>query len=113
MDKKTKRIIWIVIAVAVVLISGFWLSDYLNSSKTVTFDQFLKLLESGKINQLYIDGYSWTGRLIENGRVVGNYAAIGPSLYDYESIMAFIQDLGVNASKVQIEFVDPNAGSIW
>ena len=113
MDKKTKRIIWIVIAVAVVLIAGFWLSDYLNAAKTVTFDQFLKLLESGQINQLYIDGYSWTGRLIENGRVVGNYAAIGPSLYDYESIMAFIQDLGVNASKVQIEFVDPNAGSIW
>lgn len=112
MNKKSRTLVWVIAGLAIVLVLGFLISDFLNGANEITFDEFLKLLDSGKISQLYIDGYEWTGKAVVDGRAV-SYKAVGPSLYDYQSVLAFIQSLGANAANLKIKFTDPNAGSIW
>ena len=71
-------------------------------------------LHAGEINRLHVDGYNWTGYLIDaSGKVVSgskSYTAVAPSLYDYEAVRALIETF---QGKIDIQFTDPNAGSIW
>ena len=113
MSKKTKTIIGIIIAVLVVGLLVFLFTDIIGKAEELDFPQFENFVKSGKINKLYIDGYNWTGEVIENGRVVKSYTAIGPSIYDYESYALYISSLGSLTEFPAVEFIDPNAGSFW
>ena len=73
MNKKTKTIIWIIVAVVVVGLIGVFISDFLNAAREISFTAFMNKLAAGEINELYVDGYVWTGRLINtNGSVVAS-----------------------------------------
>ncbi len=80
---------------------------------SLTYTEFIRYVEEGKINRIYVDGYNWRGELIVNGAVQNYYATVGPSLYDSEALRAMQtawNKLGLN---VNISLADPNAGSIW
>ena len=80
---------------------------------SLTYTEFIRYVEEGKINRIYVDGYNWRGELIVNGAVQNYYATVGPSLCDSEALRAMQtawNELGLN---VNISLADPNAGSIW
>ena len=109
MNKKNKIIIWIVVAVVLVGFLGLFISQMLNAAQKVDFSELKNLIETGKIQELYLDGYTWTGFQIVNDRVVNKVYAFGPQLYDPEAweILEYLE------GQVKIEFADPNAGGLW
>ena len=111
MNKKTKTIIWAIVAVVVVALIGVLISDILGGATDISLDEFLAKLESGEITKLYVDGYEWTGYATVDGREVA-YATIGSSVYDFASLQAF-REAVLNDSNVQLTLADPNAGSVW
>ena len=115
MKKSNKTILWIVIGVIAVVLVGFMLSDILNAAASITFTDMLKLIEDGKINHLYVDGYTWQASLVQDGVVKTIYQVEGgPSIYDYSSFAKFMEGLSnaqVDISKLTVEFADPNSGS--
>ena len=113
MNKKSKKIVWIVIAVLGVALIGLLLSDVINKVTEVSFIEFMELIEKGKINRLYVDAYEWTGYTLDAEKnVVATYSTVAPSLYNYDSLLAFVNSF--NESVIpDISFSDPNAGSIW
>ena len=113
MSKKTKTIIGILIAVAVAGLLAFLLTDVIAAARQIDFPKFEAYILGGKINKIYIDGYNWTGELIENGKVIESFNAIGPSIYDYQSYADFMSKYEGLQTLPAVEFTDPNAGSIW
>ena len=118
MNKKTKTIIWIVVAVVAVALVGILLSDVINKAKEKPFNEFLVLLQNGTIDKLDIDAYNWTGYTLEGGNVVATYTTVAPSIYNYDSFYAFCVDMGLGTGTLatlpfELNFGDPNAGSIW
>ena len=121
MNKKSKTIIWIVVAVVLVALLGVLLSDVIGGVEEVSFwgeGGFLDKLVKGEINELYIDAYNWTGYFVgEDGQRAAAFTAVGPSIYDYNSFQLFLSDLaGVDPAALpsfSVEFTDPNAGSVW
>lgn len=111
MNKKTKTIIWAIVAVVVVALIGVLISDILGGATDISLDEFLAKLESGEITKLYVDGYEWTGYATVDGREVA-YATIGSSVYDFASLQAF-REAVLDGSNVQLTLADPNAGSVW
>ena len=111
MNKKTKTIIWAIVAVVVVALIGVLISDILGGATDISLDEFLAKLESGEITKLYVDGYEWTGYATVDGREVA-YTTIGSSVYDFASLQAF-REAVLNDSNVQLTLADPNAGSVW
>ena len=113
MNKKTKTIIWIVVAVLAVGLVGVLLSDILGRATELSFTDFMTKIAEGKINALYVDGYAWQGMFVENGRVIASYTTVAPSIYDYASLTKLLEGFISAGVSVNIEFVDPNAGSVW
>lgn len=109
MNKKTKSIVWIVIGVLLVAVLGIMVSEMINSANEVSFRDFMNKLSDGTITNLYVNGYEWTGKTIVDGRVTAAYTTVAPSIYDYQSLMSFLQSMG--ATNFDISFTDPNAGS--
>ncbi len=109
MSKRAKIIMWIVIAVLVVALIAILLSDVFGGNKII-FSDFLVKLKKGEVKSIYVDGYNWEATLT-NGVAVTVEG--GPSIYDYTSFSVFCSDYGLDISKVNVEFADPNAGSVW
>ena len=123
MNKKTKTIIWIVLAIVGVFLVSLLLSDVIAGAKEKSFNEFLALLKAGQINKLHIDAYNWTGYLVDaNGKVLETYTTIAPSIYNYDSFYSFCAEFGIidpsnglvtGVLPFELNFTDPNAGSIW
>ncbi len=96
----------------VAVLVGILLSNVLNGAKEIDAAEFLTKLQNGEIKKLYIDAYNWTGYAVDaNGRVTATYETVMPSIYDFNSFMVMADKYGVKLTN--IEFADPNAGSIW
>ena len=120
MNKRTKTIIWIVVAVVAVVAIGLLISSLLNQAEEITYSQLLEKLRANDYEKvaLYVDGYTWQATFTGFDKGVNVYSvAGGPSIYEYNSYSNFIFDLTqegkVDVSKIVIELTDPNAGSIW
>ncbi len=119
MNKKTKTIIWIVVAVLVVALVGILLSDILTSATELASNEFIQYIVEGKINVIYVDGYSWEGQFVVDGVIKNRYEPMGGgmfSVYDAASYLQFITMLstaGVDIDGLKIIMTDPNAGSVW
>ena len=114
MNKKTKTIIWIVVAVVAVAIVGILLSDVLAQANQLDFTEFRDLILAGKINRVYVNAFNWTGYMVSaEGKVVATYTTNAPSVHYYADWAAFVQTLGDKAEALKVEFSDPNAGSVW
>ena len=127
MNKKSKTILWIVIAVVAVVLLGILLSDIAAQGTKVSYDLFLELLKGPvkvngntlqQITHLNIDAYNWTGYVKDaNGKILATYTTVGPEIYDFNAFYywwasVFGADTVVDKLP-QITFEDPNAGSIW
>ena len=114
MNKKTKTIIWVVVAVVLVALLGFLLTDILGGPTELSFNAFHEKIANGEITKLYIDGYVWTGYGTIEGKEVA-YTTIAPSIYDFSSAKAFFESVAPESGALALElhFTDPNAGSIW
>ena len=114
MNKKTKTVFWIVMAIVIVVVLAILFQQLIAPRYvSLTYTEFIRYVEEEKINRIYVDGYNWRGELIVNGAVQNYYATVGPSLYDSEALRAMQtawNKLGLN---VNISLADPNAGSIW
>ncbi len=111
MNKKTKTIIWIVVAVVVVGLLFVLFSDILGGAYELSFSEFMTKLASGEIKTLHVDGYQWKGYTSESSSKY--YSAVAPSIYGYGDLMSLLESIGPAGQNVSITFTDPNAGSIW
>jgi len=118
LNKKTKTIIWIVVAVAAFALIGVLFTNVLTGADELTFTDFLAKLKEGKITELYIDAYNWTAYVKDaNGKVTEAYTTVAPSIYNYDSFYYFCHTLGVIPEATgqlpfALNFTDPNAGSM-
>jgi len=114
LNKKTKTIIWIVLGIALIAILGVMIMNFVNAGKELTFDAFYGKVITGEINELYVDAYNWTGKVVIDGKVTDTYTTVAPSIFDYESFATLKGELNPDvASNLMVQFSDPNAGSIW
>ncbi len=121
MNKKTKTIVWILVGVAVVALLGVLLSDIIGGAEALSIPEFLAKLAKGEINELYVDAYNWTGKVVDaEGRTTAVYTVTMPSIYDFSSFHAveeYIKANGVDnfslMNLTHFEMSDPNAGSVW
>ena len=82
MNKKTKTLIWVIVAVVAVLLVGVVISDVLGSAQSISIPEFIGKLAKGEINELYVDAYNWTGYTVVDGRVTAAYTVTMPSIYN-------------------------------
>lgn len=131
MNKKTKTIIWIIVAIFAIVLVGILISNIFGSAKTLTIPEFIGKLASGEINELYVDAHKWTGYTVVDGRVTVAYTVTMPSIYDFSSFQAveeYINDCLKQLAQInpgsypesfslmmlsRFEMADPNAGSVW
>ncbi|MBR4942980.1 MAG: hypothetical protein IKZ28_03030, partial [Clostridia bacterium] len=121
MNKKTKTIIWIVVAIVAVVLVGILLSDVVNAAVELAFmgeGSFIEKIVRGEINEIYVDAYNWTGYFVDaSGKRVATYKTIAPSIYNFDSFYVFMENLkaanGGSLPAFTANFADPNAGSIW
>ncbi len=109
MTKKTKTFIWIIVAVVAAVLVWILLSDVFAGETELSVFEMLNKLASGEIKKLHIDAYNWTAY----GNDGKTYTAVMPSLYNFDSFMAFVTSEGIDTTKFALSFSDPNAGSIW
>ncbi len=107
MNKKTKRIIWAIVAVLGIALIGVLLSSVINRATELNAVEFLNKLSNGEFQELYVDAYNWTG-VTANGK---SYTTVLSSIYDFSSFKAFAETYAGKVEK--ITFADPNAGSVW
>ncbi|MBR2442290.1 MAG: ATP-dependent zinc metalloprotease FtsH [Clostridia bacterium] len=103
-----------IVALVAVALIGVLLSDVINPAQELDFygeKGFYERLLSGEIQEVYVDAYNWTGYTLENGKRAETFTAIGPSIYNYESLQSFLESFGENP-KFTLELADPNAGSV-
>lgn len=108
MTRKTKTIIWIIVALVVVAIVGVLLSDVFSNEKEIELFAFIDKIESGEITKLHIDGYEWTGYTDKE-----TYVTIAGSGYDMEYLMKLREQLAGKGIDLEVSLSDPNAESIW
>ena len=113
MNRKSKTIMWIVIAVIAVILVSILMSDIIGAGTEIGINEFIAKIKSGEITTVYIDAYEATGTAAGGKQ----YTAIISSIYDMSGYESFINLLGGPESPVvnsiSIELTDPNAGSIW
>ena len=111
MNKKTKTIIWVIVAVVLVAVLGILFAEIISPRYTeLTFTEVYEKVAAGAINQVYEDGDNLKGVLIDaSGKGMAYYSTVGPNPYDAAN--PIIQEW--IAKGVDIIYKDPNAGSIW
>ncbi|MBQ9114158.1 MAG: ATP-dependent zinc metalloprotease FtsH [Clostridia bacterium] len=110
MTRKSKKIMWIVIAVLAALLIGVLLSDVFDDTKSIVYSEFYKKLDMGEITELKIDGFIWTGKEYDpiTGKLIATYKTVA---FDGYGNSEFINQLIEGG--VAVKFVDPNESSIW
>ena len=111
MNKKTKTIIWVIVAVVLVAVLGILFAEIISPRYVeISFSEFNQKVLEGKINQAFFDGYQDKGQFVdEAGKVTGFLSCVGPN--PYEGNNPFIQAWLTKG--VELVYKDPNAGSIW
>ncbi len=123
MNKRTKTIIWIVVAAVAVAAITFLITSLLNQAEEIAYSQLLEKLGSNNYEKvaLYVDGYNWQATFTYADKSVDVFSVAGaPSIYNYTDYINFRASLSsgelgvaVPMAKVMVELTDPNAGSIW
>ena len=104
MTKRTKTIVWIIVAVLGVSLLGILLSDVIGGAVKVDFTTLKGMIDTKQIQKIYVDAYEWTALGVDGK----TYIAIGPSIYDAEGITIIEYLMSQN---IAVEYTDPNAGS--
>ena len=91
MNKKTKTIIWIIVAVISVFLIYTLLGDVIGRAQEVDYLRFEELIINGadvdgdlttdRITKLNVDAYNLTGYVMKDGKVIATYTTNYSSLY--------------------------------
>ena len=110
MSKKTKTIIWIVIAVVAVAVLGILFQQFIAPRYAeISFSQFLEKVNNGEINYVNISSYKLEGYLKDaNGATKNYFYCYSWSPYTSGELAEILMGAGVD-----VTFANPNAGGIW
>ena len=118
MNKKSKTIIWIIVAVVLIGVVGVFIGNIINSANTVSYTDLLSIIQTEDVRAVYVDGYVWQV-VLENGTKINCEG--GPGIYGYADFSNWLTDIGfVDADGNRLPFdklgfdlvfADPNAGS--
>ena len=103
MTKKTKTIVWIIVAILGVAFIGVLFSDILTGSSVISYSELSKKIDAGQIKELVVDLYEFKATDFKGD----TFIAIGPSIYDDVATCNSLTSLGIN-----LTLIDPNAGSL-
>ena len=120
MNKRTKNLIWAALGIALVAIFALFLINIINGAQELPFNEFVSQLQTAQLAgakiELYVDGYVWEA-YIAQGSTITQIKAIGPEIYSYLDYQEFIANFMGSAtgglSNIQVDFTDPNAGSLF
>jgi len=111
LNKKTKTIFWVILAVVLVAVFGILLQQIISPKYTeIAFSEFCLKVEKGEITKVFIDNYNLKGEFVDGTKTL-YYSSTGINAYTGEAYEALIS--GWIDKGVYIQFEDPNAGSIW
>ena len=114
MKRKTKFLIWITVGIAAAVLLFILFSDIFGGAVEKSFSELQVLIVNKEVNWIYVDGYHWEAKLIENGKTISHYVAEGgPGIYNYLDYSQFLRDHNIDPNAFKVVFSDPNAGSIW
>ena len=110
MSKKTKTIIWIVIAVVAVAVLGILFQQFIAPRYAeISFSQFLEKVNNGEINYVNISSYKLEGYFKDaNGATKNYFYCYSWSPYTSGELAEILMGAGVD-----VTFANPNAGGIW
>ncbi len=110
MSKKTKTIIWIVIAVVAVAVLGILFQQFIAPRYAeISFSQFLEKVNNGEINYVNISSYKLEGYFKDaNGATKNYFYCYSWSPYTSGELAELLMGAGVD-----VTFANPNAGGIW
>ena len=97
-----------VLSVVLTILLTCLLVEIFEKPQKISFSELNQLISEGQIQELYINGYEWTGYTVKNGDVVAKYVAIGPEMYSSSEFLDRLLGEGV-----KVCFADPDAGGIW
>ena len=110
LSKKTKTIIWIVIAVVAVAVLGILFQQFIAPRYAeISFSQFLEKVNNGEINYVNISSYKLEGYFKDaNGATKNYFYCYSWSPYTSGELAEILMGAGVD-----VTFANPNAGGIW
>lgn len=110
MSKKTKTILWIVIAVIAVAVLGILFQQFIAPRYAeISFSQFLEKVNNGEINYVNISSYRLEGYFKDaNGATKNYFYCYSWSPYTSGELADLLMGAGVD-----VTFANPNAGGIW
>ena len=110
LSKKTKTIIWIVIAVVAVAVLGILFQQFIAPRYAeISFSQFLEKVNNGEINYVNISSYKLEGYFKDaNGATKNYFYCYSWSPYTSGELAELLMGAGVD-----VTFANPNAGGIW
>ncbi len=111
MNKKTKTIIWVVLAVIIVAIFAIVLREVVAPKYvSVDFSEFLTKLEADGVQKvkIFVENYKVRAEITKDGGTIEYIATTGPNLYNINDLVSTWIAKGF-----AVNYKDPNAGSMW
>ena len=110
MNKKTKTIVWVVIAVVLVAVIGLLFMEFISPRYTqIKISEFIAKVEAGEINEVNISSYKLEGLFRDANGTKNYYYCFSWNFYaSNDAIVAKWL-----ADGVAIDYANPNAGSMW
>ena len=110
MNKKTKTIVWVVIAVVLVAVIGLLFMEFISPRYTqIKISEFIAKVEAGEINEVSISSYKLEGLFRDANGTKNYYYCFSWNFYaSNDAIVAKWL-----ADGVAIDYANPNADSMW
>ena len=111
MTRRSKTIMWIVIAVLAAIVIGVLFSDMFDNTKDIIYSEFYEKIEAGQITEIKVDGFIVTGKEYDpiTHKLVATYKTVTWDLYENPEIVhEWIDKYGL-----AVKYIDPNESSIW
>lgn len=110
MNKKTKTIVWVVIAVVLVAVIGLLFMEFISPRYTqIKISEFIAKVNAGEINEVHISSYKLEGFFRDANGTKNYYYCFSWNFYaSNDAIVAKWL-----ADGVAIDYANPNAGSMW
>jgi len=110
LNKKTKTIVWVVIAVVLVAVIGLLFMEFISPRYTqIKISEFIAKVEAGEINEVNISSYKLEGLFRDANGTKNYYYCFSWNFYaSNDAIVAKWL-----ADGVAIDYANPNAGSMW
>ncbi len=111
MNKKTKTIVWVVIAVVLVAVIGLLFMEFISPRYTqIKISEFIAKVEAGEINEVNISSYKLEGLFRDANGTKNYYYCFSWNFYASNDNVVWHW---INELKIAVDYANPNAGSMW